>query len=597
MTAKPAQISRNALTVLKHRYLLKDASGNVVETADEMFRRVARSVASGEARYSGQGAVRLYEDRFYRAMASLDFLPNSPTLMNAGTGIGQLAACFVLPVGDSIAEIFEAVRNMALIHQTGGGTGFSFAHLRPRGDVVRETGGVASGPVSFMDVFDLATDIVKQGGRRRGANMGILRVDHPDILEFIHAKEQPGRLTNFNLSVGLTDEFMQRKDADETYPLVNPRTGQVVQTLPARQVWRAMGESAWRTGDPGILFLDEINRHNPTPSLGRIEATNPCGEQPLLPYEACILGSINLAHMAGQDGVDWNRLRETVDLAVRFLDDAIEVGRYPLTESDRITRRNRKIGLGVMGFAELLIQLGVPYASDAAVQLAGSLMQAVEQQAHAASAGLAAQRGSFANFSASIWPGQGYEQMRNAALTTIAPTGTISILANTSSGIEPLFALSYERHSLDGERWLETNPLFQEVFEQAGLWNPDLVDRVATTGTLEGIMSVPADLRRLFQTALEIPAEWHVRIQAAFQQHTDNAVSKTCNLQASASVDDVLSVFELAYRLRCKGVTVFRYGCKGEQVLYLGRIPSMATTDEGLAVAGEFAGDCRICSA
>jgi len=377
MTVDGAQLSRNALTVLKHRYLLKDASGSVVETPDEMFRRVARAVSSGESRYGGQEAVRSCEERFYRAMASLDFLPNSPTLMNAGTDISQLAACFVLPVGDSIAEIFEAVRNMALIHQTGGGTGFSFSHLRPKGDVVRETGGVASGPVSFMDVFDLATDVVKQGGRRRGANMGILRVDHPDILEFVHAKQEPGRLTNFNLSVGLTDDFMHSVEADDDCSIVNPRTGQVVQTLPARQLWRAVGEAAWSTGDPGIVFLDEINRDNPTPSLGAIEATNPCGEQPLLPYEACNLGSINLAHLAIGSDVDWDRLRETVDLAVRFLDDVIEVGHYPLAESDRITRRNRKIGLGVMGFAELLIQLGIPYASEAAEQFAGRLMAAI----------------------------------------------------------------------------------------------------------------------------------------------------------------------------------------------------------------------------
>ena len=593
----PVQLSRNALTVLKHRYLLKDASGSVVETPDEMFRRVARAVSSGESRYGGQEAVRSCEERFYRAMASLDFLPNSPTLMNAGTDISQLAACFVLPVGDSIAEIFEAVRNMALIHQTGGGTGFSFSHLRPKGDVVRETGGVASGPVSFMDVFDLATDVVKQGGRRRGANMGILRVDHPDILEFVHAKQEPGRLTNFNLSVGLTDDFMHRVEADDDCSIVNPRTGQVVQTLPARQLWRAVGEAAWSTGDPGIVFLDEINRDNPTPSLGAIEATNPCGEQPLLPYEACNLGSINLAHLAIGSDVDWDRLRETVDLAVRFLDDVIEVGHYPLAESDRITRRNRKIGLGVMGFAELLIQLGIPYASEAAEQFAGRLMAAITEQAHKASAGLARERGSFANFSVSVWPQRGFDAMRNATVTTIAPTGTISILADTSSGIEPLFALSYERHSLDGERWSETNSLFQSAFERAGLWNETLSARVAATGTLADVPGVPEDLKLLFQTALDIPPEWHIRIQAAFQQHTDNAVSKTCNLPAAATVEDVLAAFDLAYGLHCKGVTVFRYGCKGEQVLYLGRIPSMASSGERLAVAGEYAGDCRICSA
>jgi ribonucleoside-diphosphate reductase alpha chain len=559
-----------------------------------MFRRVARAVASAEARFSGAVDAARYEEAFYRAMRDLAFLPNSPTLMNAGTEIGQLSACFVLPVDDSIEGIFGAVRNMAIIHQSGGGTGFSFSRLRPAGDVVRETGGVATGPVTFMEVFDKGTDVVKHGGRRRGANMGVLRVDHPDIMDFIVAKEGPGRLTNFNLSVAVTDEFMRRVERDERQELINPRTAGRVGELPARRIWRRICESAWRTGDPGLVFIDEINRHNPTPEVGEIETTNPCGEQPLLPYESCNLGSVNLSLMVRDGGVDWKRLRETVRLAVCFLDDVIEANRYPLSESEEISRANRKVGLGVMGFAELLIQLGIPYDSEEALALAERLMAFVDDEAHRASSALAAERGSFPNFERSIWPSRGYAGLRNATVTTVAPTGTIGIIAGTTSGIEPLFALAYERRILNGERLFEVNRFFQAALREAAA--ETLLGRVASTGTLEGAGAVPERLRRLFRTALDVAPEWHVRMQAVFQKHTDNAVSKTVNLPESATVDDVREVFELAHRLRCKGITVFRYGSRGEQVLNLGSIPAMERGERGVAVHPEYAGECRICS-
>jgi ribonucleoside-diphosphate reductase alpha chain len=572
----PLEMSPNARVVLERRYLGRDESGRVVETPEALFRRVAHTIAEADLLYEGPAAAARCEEAYFAAMSELLFLPNSPTLMNAGTPLGQLPACFVLPVGDSIAEIFAAVREMALIHQTGGGVSLSFSRLRPRGDAVRETAGVASGPVSFMRVFDTASDVIKEGGRRRGANMGVLRVDHPDILEFVTAKDDPSLFTNFNLSVGVTDAFLRAVRADSAWALVNPRTGRKAGSLPARALWRAICEAAWRNGDPGVLFLDEINRHNPTPALGPIEATNPCGEVPLLPYEACNLGSVNLARLVTPEGVDWPRLAELVRLGVRFLDNVIEVSRYQLAPVAEMARANRKVGIGVMGFAEALIALGIPYASRAAVALGGHVMAFIEEAAREASIALAAGRGAFPNCAKSVWPARGVEAIRNATLTAVAPTGTLSILAGTSSGIEPLFAVAYLRTALDGAELPEVNPRFVTALERQRLPVAEILAKAAATGSIQGIEALPRRLRRLFQTALDIPAEWHVRVQAAFQAHTENGVAKTVNLPASATVEDVRRLFELAWRLGCKGLTVYRYGSRGEQVLHLGKIPSFA---------------------
>ncbi len=593
-TMTELQLSPNALKVLEHRYLRKDASGRVVETPEQLFRRVAAAVALAEERFAPEERSR-WEGRFYEAMAGRWFLPNSPTLMNAGTAIGQLSACFVLPVPDSIPGIFGALTEMALIHQTGGGTGFSFSRLRPAGDIVAETGGVASGPVSFMRVFDVATDVIKQGGRRRGANMGVLAVEHPDIEAFVTVKDDRSAMTNFNLSVGIRDAFMEAVDAGRTWPLVNPRTGETVRHVEAAALWELICAAAWRNGDPGLLFLDEVNRHNPTPAVGIIEATNPCGEQPLLPYESCNLGSINLARLAEGGVFDWEHLDELVRLAVRFLDDVIEVNRFPVPAIAEMTKANRKIGLGVMGFAEALIELGIPYDSDDAVRFAEELMSRIETVGHAASAELARHRGPFPNFERSVWKERGSPPLRNATVTTVAPTGTISIIADTSSGIEPLFALAYHRTVLDGQELPEVNKLFVRALEREGLPVDQILEQVRCTGSVRSLPSVPEHLRRLFPVALDLPPEVHIRIQAAFQRHTDNAVSKTINLPADATVDDVRRAFRLAFELHCKGITVFRYGCRGEQVLELGKVPSFVATGRAVAHA-EFAGECRICS-
>lgn len=589
------KLTPNARVVMEHRYLLKDKTGNVVETPEELFWRVARAVSAAEEQYRAGGQAE-WAGRFYEAMAAMAFLPNSPTLMNAGTPMGQLAACFVLPVEDSIPGIFGAVANMAMIHQTGGGTGFSFSRLRPAGDIVQETGGVASGPVSFMRVFDVATDVVKQGGRRRGANMGVLSADHPDIFEFVTAKDDREALTNFNLSVAVPDAFMAAVERDGPWDLVNPRTGELVRTVAARTLWDTICEAAWRNGDPGLLFIDEVNRHNPTPSLGTIEATNPCGEQPLLPYEACTLGSVNLAPLAEGGSFDWGRLEEVVRLGVRFLDDVVDTSRFPLSAIAEATHRTRKVGLGVMGLAEALIKLGLPYSSEEARSFAGSVMERVTAVARETSVNLARERGPFPAFDASIWPRLGFQALRNASLTTVAPTGTLSIIANTSSGIEPLFALAYRRAALDGAELPEVNGLFVEALRAHGMDPGDVLPLVEETGSVQGAERVPEDIRRLFEVAFDVSPEAHVRMQAAVQAHTDNAVSKTVNLASSATVQDVADVFALAYRLGCKGVTVFRYGCRGEQVLSLGKVPSFALGDEVARAHGEFAGECRICS-
>ncbi|MBM3334844.1 vitamin B12-dependent ribonucleotide reductase [Candidatus Sumerlaeota bacterium] len=568
MTSKPrkpaAVLSPAACAVLERRYLRKDADGQVIETFEDMLRRVTCHAAQAEKQYGCD--PQRWAERFYDMMADLRFLPNSPCFMNAGTKLGQLAACFVLPVEDSLEAIFTALKETALIHKSGGGTGFSFSRLRPSGDVVASTCGVASGPLSFLWIFDAATHEIKQGGRRRGANMGILRVDHPDILQFIQAKSEVGVLENFNLSVAVTNEIMEKACAGEDYDLVNPRTAKPSGRLNAEQVLDAIAQEAWRTGEPGLLFLDAVNEANPTPRVGQIEATNPCGEQPLLPYESCVLGSINLARMATAGGVDWRALRDTAQLAVRFLDDVIDVNHYPLAQIEHITRGNRKIGLGVMGFADLLFALGVPYDCDEALELGEKLMAEVSGAAREVSERLADERGPFPNFKRSIYDKSGAPKLRNATRTTIAPTGTLSLIAGVSSGIEPNFALAYNRKVGDGSVTL-VNPVFERVARQRGFYTPGLVEDLLKNGAIKDGEGIPEEVRRVFATALEVSPEWHVRMQAAFQKHTDNAVSKTINLPTTAGVDVVKEAFLMTWRLGCKGLTVYRDGSRPQQVL------------------------------
>ncbi len=565
-------LTPNALRVLERRYLLRNDAGEPAEKPADLFTRVAEDIAAAEEVWGGSAAE--WRERFYRLMTSLRFLPNSPTLMNAGRSLQQLAACFVLPVEDSLDSIFDTLKLAAKIHQSGGGTGFSFSRLRPRGDVVQTTKGVASGAVSFLEIFDAATERIKQGSFRRGANMGILAVDHPDIEEFISVKLE-GAVANFNISVGVTEAWMKKVAGAETYELINPRSGAAVRTVSARAVFDSICRAAWRSGDPGIVFLDRINepRTNPTPRLGRIESTNPCGEQPLLPFEACVLGSVNLGAFATGDGIDWDALGDTVDEGVRFLDNAVERSRYPLGEIERLHRDgNRKIGLGVMGWADLLIRLRIPYDSAAAVELAEEVMGFIRGRADAASELLAAERGPFGNWEQSVYGPQGENRLlRNATRTTIAPTGTISIIAGCSSGIEPLFALAYQRRVMEGTILSEVNRDFERVAEEAGFWQPDLAARLIEQGSCRDLEGVPADVARLFVTSYEIDPEWHVRHQAAFQRHVDNAVSKTINLPSSATFEDVARVYRLAYELHCKGITVYRDGSKKWQVLNVGR--------------------------
>ena len=553
------ELSENARKVLQARYLLKNEEGEVIESPEEMFRRLARSIAAVEKSYGADPG--LWEERFLDLLTGLRFLPNSPAIMNAGKPAGQLAACFVLPVEDSMSGIFETLKNAALILQSGGGTGFSFSRLRPRADLVRSTGGIASGPVSFMKIYNTATDIIKQGGARRGANMGILRVDHPDIVEFIRVKKGAGELANFNISVAVTDLFMEELSRDGSYDLVNPRSGKVAGKARAKEVFDEIVASAWETGDPGMIFIDRINRDNPTPGIGSFESTNPCGEQPLLPYEACVLGSLNLARYLGSGELDLESLGGDVALAVRFLDDTIDANRYPLPAIEAMHKRNRKIGLGVMGWADLLIDLGIPYNDPRAFALAGSVMQFIRDRARDASAALAEERGVFPNFPGSVYDAPGMPRVRNATTTTIAPTGTLATIADCSSGIEPLFALAYRRLILEGEL-VETNRHFIEIAKRDGFYSEELLEGVKVTGTLRGREEVPARYRALFRTALEIPPEDHIEMQRAFQRFTDNAVSKTVNLPEEATREDVARVFLLAYEKECKGVTLFRYGCR-----------------------------------
>lgn len=568
------RLSKNAVTVLERRYLARNEASELIETPEGMFRRVADAIAAGDKKYDPNADTAALADKFYEIMTELLFMPNSPTLMNAGKPLGQLSACFVLPVADSMPEIFEAVKNAALIHKSGGGTGFSFSRLRASGATVRSTGGVASGPISFMKVFNAATEAVKQGGTRRGANMGILRVDHPDIVDFIQCKKDTSEITNFNISVGLTEKFMEAVERNEEYDLIDPRDKSVVARKNAREVFDLIVDMAWNNGEPGIVFLDRMNRDNVVREVaGEIESTNPCGEQPLLPYESCNLGSLNLARMLrekdGKYEIDYDLLGETVDTAIHFLDNVIEVNKYPLPQIEEMTLATRKIGLGVMGFADMLYRLGIPYNSEEGIQVANDVMGFINERAHAASIALAEKRGAFPLYEKSTLAAGG-KPYRNATCTTIAPTGTISIICGASSGVEPLFALSFVRNVMDDDELPQVDPYFAEVAKREGFYSDALMRRIAKEGTLAHIDEVPEHVKRVFVTAHDISPRYHIRMQSAFQRHTDNAVSKTVNFRNEATREEVAEVFTLAYKLGCKGVTIYRDGSRSGQVLYVG---------------------------
>ena len=594
INGRSTELTDNSQVVLKRRYLSKDREGNILEDPDGMFRRVAHNLSLADLNYQPVTEMerQATEEEFYDVMRSLEFMPNSPTLMNAGRELQQLSACFVLPVDDSLESIFTRVRQTALIHKSGGGTGFSFSRLRPEGDVVGSTGGVASGPVSFINAFDAATDVVKQGGTRRGANMGILNVNHPDVLRFIHAKEDGEHLVNFNISVAVTEDFMRQVEQGQDYDLINPRTNEVTGRLNAREVFNRLTAMAWQTGDPGIVFLDRINRDNPNPQLGYIESTNPCGEQPLLPFESCNLGSLNVARMVYYTGddvqIDWNRLARAVRTGVHLLDNVIDMNNYPIEEIEEMSKKTRRIGMGIMGFSDLLVQLGIRYDSEEALELGAEVMRRIQEETYKASMELAEKRGPFPAWEGSIYnkPGQ-VRRMRNSAPVTIAPTGTISIISGASSGIEPLFALSYVRNVMDNTRLVEGNPYFEAVARHEGFYSPELMEQLAQTGSLsnlEGELNVPEWVKDVFRTSHDITPEWHVRMQAAFQKYTDNSVSKTINFPGEATIDDVAQAYLLAYETGCKGITVYRDGSKAGQVLSTGET---AATSEGVPADAE----------
>ena len=604
------KLSINAAKVLEKRYLKRDADGKVVETPSQMFRRVADNVAHADSLYgANKEETKKIAEEFYEMMANLEFLPNSPTLMNAGTPMQQLSACFVLPIEDSIPGIFETLKNTAMIQQTGGGTGFSFSRIRPRGSLIKSTGGIASGPMSFLKVFNSVTEAMKSGGRRRGANMGILRVDHPDIVEFIISKEKDESLASFNMSVAITDRFMKAVEEDKEYEIVDPQTKKVVNRLDARRVWDLIVTMAWKSGDPGIIFIDRINKteSNPTPKLGLIESTNPCGESPLLPYESCNLGSINLSKMIEEKDskrdINWEKLKDRVWKAVHFLDNVIDANKYPLPQIEEITKNgNRKIGLGIMGFADMLIQLWIPYSSEEAVKLGDKIMKFIDEESKLASADITKKRGSFPNFKKSIWLDKGYAKLRNATTTTVAPTGTISIIAGCSSGIEPLFAVSYIRTILDQTELLEVNPIFEKIAKERGFYSEGLMRLVARQGSIQHLKEIPDDVKKIFVTAHDIGAEDHVKMQAAFQKHVDLGVSKTVNFPNEATVEDVEKVYVMAYKMGCKGITTYRDRSKSEQVLNIELVrrkikPKPVTSDQSQSanIEVEDSGKCEVC--
>jgi len=593
------KLSVNAIKVLEERYLLKDIAGKIIETPTEMFRRVAKAVASADLKYKSKRKVKQLEEEFFNALKNLEFLPNSPTLMNAGTNLGQLSACFVLPVEDSLESIFTTLKNMAIIQQSGGGTGFSFSRLRPKGDIVKSTKGVASGPVSFMKIYDATTDVIKQGGKRRGANMGILRVDHPDILEFIKVKRDLKSISNFNISVGVTDKFMNAVIKNKKYSLKNPRNKKIIAKLSAKYIFDEICKSAHISGDPGLIFIDTINKTHPTPHVGEIESTNPCGEQPLLPYESCNLGSINLGKFVKNREVDFKGLEKIIKTSVRFLDNVIDANKYPVGEIEKMTKGNRKIGLGVMGFADMLVKLRIPYDSEKALEIAEKIMKFIDEKAKEASVEIAKERGIFPNFKESIYDSESKNfkgknlKLRNATLTTIAPTGSISIIADASSGIEPLFALVFVRNVLEGKKLLEINYLFQIELIKRGLFSENLIKKIAQGYSIKN-SKLPADMKKIFVTAFDVSPEQHVKMQAIFQKYTDNAVSKTINLPQNSTVEDIKRIYMLAWKLKCKGITVYRYGSKPNQVLIIGRKGKFTEAELSYSGGSCAAGTCSI---